>query len=189
MTEVKKSEMAGLTFPSEGIIQLMVPDEHDPNKQDEVTLRRLARNYDDALTIYVRHGDYEQWKFLNLGGPTHPMHIHLTAFQALSRDRFITNTFVPYVEGNPQTGGTSAPLTFLSREMPAPNEQGWKDTIRVGRRELVSVVGKFSGGNGRFMYHCHLIDHEDHGMMRPFNVRPPEVLDLMPHGEHGEHHP
>jgi spore coat protein A len=175
-----------VAIPSEGIIQVRGPD----NKV--ITLKRVARNYDDAVSFFVEHGAWEQWRFLNLGNPNlggqeHPMHIHLIGFQALNRDLYDSSTFIPYIRGNPNTGGTAAPVAFTGPGILAANEQGWKDTIRVGRGELVSVAGQFAGGNGRFVFHCHLLDHEDEGMMRPFNVRPAEVLTLMPHGGGGHH--
>ncbi len=56
---------------------------------------------------------------------------------------------------------------------------------------MVNVIGQFRGARGRFMYHCHLLEHEDMGMMRPFAVMPPEVLAFHHHrpgGGHGHDH-
>jgi FtsP/CotA-like multicopper oxidase with cupredoxin domain len=130
-------------------------------------------------------------KFVRIG-LQHPMHIHLERFQALSRDIYDITGF------NPIEGGTERPITFKKPGILAPNEQGWKDTIRVGAGgiqdpqttgEMVSIAARFSGGTGQFMYHCHLIGHEDEGMMRPFLVAPAEVMKLDPtmggHGDHG----
>lgn len=183
MAEVE--DPSTVTIPSEGIIQVRELD------NDVITLRRVARSYHDTVSFFVEHGAWEQWKFLNIGGPSlggqeHPMHIHLIGFQALSRDLYDTSTFIPFVPGRPGAGGTATPVTFTGPGILDPNEQGWKDTIRVGRGEVVSVAGQFVGGNGRFVYHCHLLDHEDEGMMRPFNVMPAEVLTLM-HGGGGHH--
>lgn len=185
MAEVK--DPSTVTIPSDGIIQVREPG------HKEITLRRVASHYDHTVSFFVEHGAWEQWKFLNIGGPSlggqaHPMHIHLIGFQALSRDLYDTSTFIPLVPGLPGAGGTAAPITFTGPGVLDPNEQGWKDTIRVGRGEVVSVAGQFVGGNGRFVYHCHFLDHEDEGMMRPFNVRPAEVLKLMPHASDGGHH-
>jgi o-aminophenol oxidase len=69
-----------------------------------------------------------------------------------------------------------------------PNEQGWKDVIRVGGGQLVHVAGQFGGANGRYVYHCHILEHEDEGMMRTFVVVPEEVMELDPHITEG-HHP
>lgn len=180
--EMAQVDPATVTIPSEGVIQIRVRVPHEPGLK-VVTLQRVAMRYDDATTFFVEQNGWEQWKFLNLGGPLHPMHIHLIRFQALSREIYKTDTFDPVI------GGTTAPLDF-DPDTPGtlqPNEQGWKDTIRVGRGEVVSVAGQFGGGNGRFVYHCHILEHEDEGMMRPFVVMPKEVMALMPH-MHGGHH-
>jgi Multicopper oxidase len=52
----------------------------------------------------------------------------------------------------------------------------------------VSIAGQFAGGNGRYMYHCHILEHEDEGMMRTFVVMPEQVMALDPHMDHGPHH-
>ena len=56
---------------------------------------------------------------------------------------------------------------------------GWKDTVRVNPGELVSIAARFDGFTGRYMYHCHLLEHEDHDMMRPFVVMPAQALAAM----------
>jgi spore coat protein A len=72
-------------------------------------------------------------------------------------------------------------------------DHGWKDTIRVGRPdggELVTIAAWFSGGTGRYMYHCHILEHEDEGMMSTFIVTPREVMAVDPmHGpmHEGDH--
>lgn len=52
---------------------------------------------------------------------------------------------------------------------------------------MLRVMGKFDGAHGRFMYHCHLLEHEDMGMMRPFVVMPAQVLKFDHGGAHGGH--
>ncbi|MFN2495440.1 MAG: multicopper oxidase family protein [Pseudonocardiaceae bacterium] len=175
MEEVE--DPASVTIPSDGVIQIQEPG------REVLTLRRVARNYENETTFHVEHGAWEQWKFLNIaGGPQHPMHIHLVGFQALSRDVYDTSTFDIVVRG------TSAPIGFSHPGTLDPNEHGWKDTIRVHPGEVVSVAAQFGGGTGRFVYHCHLLDHEDEGMMRPFLVMPTEVMALKPHLHDSHHH-
>jgi spore coat protein A len=72
------------------------------------------------------------------------------------------------------------------------NELGWKDTIRANPGELLKILATFDGFAGRFVYHCHVLEHEDHEMMRPYIVLPEEALDMMPKmpqmpGRHGSH--
>jgi FtsP/CotA-like multicopper oxidase with cupredoxin domain len=173
-----------VTIPGDGIIQVQLPS--PPYPADTVlTLRRVASRYDDAVNIHAHPGGWELWNFLNLGGPTHPMHIHLIRFQALLRERFDTSAYDPAV------GGTATPVVPIAPGVLDPNERGWKDTIRVAGGELVSVAGQFLGGLGRFVYHCHILEHEDEGMMRPFVVMPEEAMALgseMDMPDHGHDH-
>lgn len=173
--EMTQVDAASVTIPSDGVIQIRGP----ATDNDVITLQRVARRYEDAATFSVEHGAWETWNILNIvGGPPHPIHIHLTGFQALRRHIYHTETY------NPGTLGTTTPIIFDRVGVLDPNEQGWKDTIRVYPGEVVSVAGQFIGGTGRYVYHCHLLDHEDKTMMRPFVVIPAEVMklmDVMPH--------
>ncbi|MFG3718530.1 multicopper oxidase domain-containing protein [Streptomyces massasporeus] len=63
--------------------------------------------------------------------------------------------------------------------------RGWTDVFRVPGNQMLRVMGKFDGAYGRFMYHCHLLEHEDMGMMRPFVVMPARVLEFDHGGAHG----
>ncbi|MET9292682.1 O-aminophenol oxidase PhsA [Streptomyces sp. NPDC003077] len=178
MWETREIKPDGLTFPAEGIIQVTGADGKTR------TYQRTARMFDDTLGHLVKLGDWEQWSFLNLGGPMHPMHIHLVDFQVLSRDLYPTGDKSPY---DNRVGGTSKPLAFLGRAPIAPGDQGWKDVIQVPAGQMVNVIAQFQGARGRFMYHCHLLEHEDMGMMRPFVVMPPEVLRFHHHTPGGGH--
>ena len=59
------------------------------------------------------------------------------------------------------------------------NERGFKDTVRVNPNEVVDIVVRFEPYAGRFMYHCHILEHEDRDMMRPFVVTPPALMAFM----------
>jgi spore coat protein A len=174
--EMVEVDPSTVTIPGDGIVQVQLP----ANKV--ATLKRVALRYHDTPTFFIQQNVWEQWKFLNLGDSTHPMHIHLVGFQALSRDRYDTTTGA----FDPTVGGTTTPLPYIGPGILHPNEQGWKDTIQVGPGEVISIAGQFHGGTGRFVYHCHILEHEDEGMMRPFLVTPSEVMKLMP-GMHGAH--
>ncbi|ARZ70159.1 multicopper oxidase domain-containing protein [Streptomyces sp. HU2014] len=175
MRPVKPGEVP---VPGEGVIQVKGAD------GTVRTYRRIARTFDDALGFMVTHGAWEQWSFLNLGGPTHPMHIHLIDFQVLSRDVYPAGAGSPF---DTALGGTRAPLEFGGRVPVSAGDAGWKDVVQVPAGQMVNVIGRFQGAKGRFMYHCHLLEHEDMGMMRPFVVMPGEVLKFH-HGEPGGHH-
>jgi hypothetical protein len=69
------------------------------------------------------------------------------------------------------------------RVPPAANEAGWKDTVRVEPGEIVRVIARFDGFPGKYPYHCHIIEHEDHEMMRQFEVvLPPHFTGVQKSG-------
>ena len=135
--------------------------------------RTVASRFEDKVNWFVPYGGTEVWSILNLTQDMHPFHVHLVQFQALGRDRYDTSGF------SPQTGGTTSPVTFKEHGALDANEMGWKDTVRVNPGELVSIAGTFDGYTGRYMYHCHILEHEDHDMMRPFVVMPAPAIAAM----------
>ncbi|WP_042414196.1 multicopper oxidase family protein [Streptacidiphilus anmyonensis] len=165
--EVPASE-APTGAAEDGIIQV--------TDQDGVTTtyRRLARHFDDQLNWRARQDGWEVWKILNLSGILHPIHIHLTRFQPLSIDGYDTATFLQ------AQGGTApgAPVAHLESLPIDPSLTGWKDVMRVPPGTMVTVAGQFRGASGRYMYHCHILEHEDAGMMREFSVMPGAVMDV-----------
>jgi cysteine-rich repeat protein len=85
------------------------------------------------------------------------MHMHLVFFQILDRDGFTTGAggeIIP--NGNPQP--------------PLAEEYGWKDTAMVGPNETLRVIVRFENYKGLYAYHCHILEHEDHEMMRQFQT-------------------
>ena len=106
------------------------------------------------LTEFPELGETEIWKFVNRSGMTHPMHMHLVMFQVLDR------------QGFDEIGGEIVPIG--SPVPPPPQEAGWKDTVQVGPNEIVRVIARFENYTGLYAYHCHILEHEDHEMMRQF---------------------
>ena len=112
----------------------------------------------DDITEYLRLGDTEVWSFVNRSGIVHPMHMHLVFFQVLDRQDFelVDDEVVPVGEPVP----------------PEPNEAGWKDTVQGDAAQITRVIARFEDFTGLFPYHCHILEHEDHEMMRQFEARP-----------------
>jgi FtsP/CotA-like multicopper oxidase with cupredoxin domain len=167
-------------FPAEGIIQLT-----DPASGQVRSFRRVATLFDDTVTFFIDHNRWAVWNLVHLGGPAHPIHIHMSQFQMLTR-----RAFGDLTDFDVETGGTTEPLPAPGEGPPIETyEEGWKDVFRVQAGEWVTVAGQFAGATGEFMYHCHILDHEDEGMMRPFVVHPPEVarFHVHPGGGHGGH--
>jgi spore coat protein A len=103
----------------------------------------------DDITEYPVLGDTEIWEFENNTDLMHPMHVHLVLFQVLDKvDRF-----------------TGQPIPLEPWEI-----NTWKDTVQVPRFSKVRVIMRFEDYPGKFAYHCHILDHEDHEMMRQFQT-------------------
>ncbi len=122
-------------------------------------IRINNKNYDDPVTESVKMGSIEKWRFINTTDDAHPMHLHLVQFRILERQGFNTAEFT---RGELQLVGTPRP--------PAANEAGWKDTAVVNPRDVLTILVHFEGYSGRYVYHCHMLEHEDNDMMRPYVV-------------------
>jgi spore coat protein A, manganese oxidase len=104
----------------------------------------------------------EIWEFVNLTDDVHPIHLHMVRFQILDRRRFDAFDYM-----------TAGKLRFTSPPMPPdPNELGWKDTVRVNAKTVTRIIVPFIGYAGRFVWHCHILEHEDNEMMRPYEILP-----------------
>ncbi|GAA3526228.1 multicopper oxidase domain-containing protein [Amycolatopsis ultiminotia] len=180
LKEITEPEELPTHFPAEGVIQVT-----DPRTGQVRTFRQIARLFDDATSIFVERGRWVVWNLIQLGGAPHPTHIHLARFQLLTRW-----TFDDLTAFDVAAGGTTGPLPAPADRPPIEQyEQGWKDTFNLQSGEWIRVAGRFEGATGAFMYHCHILDHEDEGMMRPFVVHPPEVARFHPHPGSSGHHP
>lgn len=101
----------------------------------------------DRIDFEVPFAQTELWRFITGGNGPHPVHVHGASFQVVSR-----------------SGG---------RNMLFPWESGWKDTVLVGDGETVEVLTRFDVYSDQiYLLHCHLLEHEDNGMMSNFRVLP-----------------
>ncbi len=129
-------------------------DEKDVTGRKTITLDGAGRmvsingkRFDlNRIDEQVKKDALEVWEVTSqgsmmMGSIGHPFHIHSTQFQILSRDG----------------------------KQPSPNERGWKDTVFVGQGEVVKLLVKFNH-EGIFMYHCHILEHEEDGMMAQIEV-------------------
>jgi spore coat protein A len=126
----------------------------EPLRPDRVTTRDFVfrnggdhrwtingREFDPARPeTTVRRGDVEIWRFTS--DFHHPIHLHLAQAQVLSRN------------GEP----------------PGPYDAGWKDTVDLRPSERVAIIARFSDYAGRYVLHCHNLEHEDMGMMATYQV-------------------
>ena len=114
----------------------------------------------EPITEKPKLNTTEIWNFVNMTPNGHPMHVHLVTFKVLIRRKFD-------VEHYRQTGE----IVFLpgAPNMLPPNENGMRDMVRVPAGTVVQIIAHFDVP-GRFVWHCHFLDHEDHEMMRPYEV-------------------
>ena len=108
----------------------------------------------DPNTETVVLGELEIWEFVNNTGMSHPMHLHMEAFQLLDRK---------------DNQGNDIVLEDF--------ELGFEDTVTVGPRETVRIMVKFDQYLGTFVWHCHILEHEDLEMMRTFRIVAPGDYD------------
>ncbi len=139
----------------------------------------FGREYMADPTETPAAGDYEVWELINLTGDTHPIHVHLVNCQILSRQPF---NAASYFGGVPAYTGPAV--------APDPNERGWKETVRMNPGEVTRILAKFDlpvvpftvptsprlgplypGKTAHeYVFHCHILEHEEHDMMRPLVV-------------------
>src|SRR4029077_17358136 len=132
--------------------------------------RAVAAHFEDVTTFFPTLSEYEVWQLINLTGDTHPIHVHLDPFQILSR----WPIRYEIAAGGIEDLGITAAVT-LEHDAAAQldhkideNERRLKDTVRVNPNEVVEIAVRFTSYSGRYMYHCHILEHEDRDMMRPF---------------------
>jgi spore coat protein A, manganese oxidase len=135
----------------------------------------FGRNYVDAPTEVVNNGETQIWDVYNTTGDTHPMHFHLVNVQVIGRDFYTT-----------VGDHANSPNSFFAP--PDPNEMGWKETVRMNPGTVTRVIMKFALPNvpfnvpasprfsgiakaNEYVWHCHILEHEEHDMMRPLIVK------------------
>jgi spore coat protein A, manganese oxidase len=102
----------------------------------------------------------EIWTLINPTDDSHPIHLHLVRFQILDRRRFETSAYM----GKRELKFTGEPVP------PDASEAGWKDTVRAEPGMVTRIIVHFEGYAGRYVWHCHILEHEDNEMMRPYEV-------------------
>jgi spore coat protein A len=127
---------------------------------DSMTMLLGGKHWDMPVTENPVIDTVEIWELVNTTEDSHPIHLHLVRFQILDRRSF------------------DEPLFFRTRQIrytgpvvaPEPHEAGWKDTIRAHSKMITRIIVRFEGYTGRYVWHCHVLEHEDNEMMRPYDV-------------------
>ena len=134
--------------------------ELDDTKEDPVNMLLNNAHWNMPVTENPALNSVEIWSLMNLTEDSHPIHLHLVRFQILDRRRF--DAFAYQNRGILRYRGDPTP--------PDPNEAGWKDTVRADPGMITRIIVRFEGYVGRYVWHCHILEHEDNEMMRPYDV-------------------
>jgi spore coat protein A len=135
--------------------------------------------FDAPVTENPKVGTIEDWVYVNLTGDTHPMHSHLVTFQVVGRTPFDAEAYENKYGGPTGVPGGIDPTPFITGpEQPAePTERGFKDTVKANPGYLTRIRARYELPDGvtapqTYVYHCHIVEHEDNDMMRPYTVEP-----------------
>ena len=116
--------------------------------------------WDEPITEKPILNSIELWRLINSGRGVHPIHIHLVQFQILDRQPFDADRYNK--SGEIIATGPAIP--------PDLNERGWKDTVRSNPGFITRIIMRFKDYAGMYVWHCHILEHEDYDMMRPIKV-------------------
>jgi FtsP/CotA-like multicopper oxidase with cupredoxin domain len=122
----------------------------------------VERLWMDPVSENPGVGDTEVWEFYNTTGDAHPMHVHEVAFEVVSREGLVLDEAGEVVQPVQLDGVVRPPESW---------ETGVKDTITALPGQVTRVRAQFNQP-GQFVWHCHIVEHEDNEMMRPYRIGP-----------------
>ena len=135
-------------------------DEYQDLAANPMLMLLNGKRWRDPATETPRLGEVEIWELVNLTDDTHPIHLHQVRFRILDRRPIDMDQYL-----------ADATLRFTgSAVAPSPQERGWKDTARCEPSALTRILVKFEPYVGRYLWHCHLLEHEANAMMRPLII-------------------
>jgi spore coat protein A len=113
------------------------------------------------VTETAKLGSTEIWSLVNLTEDTHPIHLHHVCFQVLDRCQFDRDAYLL----------ENSKLRFTAEATaPDANELGWKDVVQCPPNMVTRIHISFAGYPGRYVWHCHVQEHEANDMMRPYEI-------------------
>jgi FtsP/CotA-like multicopper oxidase with cupredoxin domain len=119
--------------------------------------------WEDPVSENPAVGATEVWEFYNATADAHPIHVHEVAFEVVDRQAILVD----------ETAMTVRVDTAAPPSPPEPWETGFKDTVIAYPGQVTRVRATF-GTPGRYVWHCHIVEHEDNEMMRPYRIGPPQ---------------
>jgi FtsP/CotA-like multicopper oxidase with cupredoxin domain len=132
----------------------------DPNVAPGVWANQM---WEDPVTENPAVGATEIWELYNATGDAHPMHVHEVVFEVVNRQDIFVDEGTQEVQVIP--GSIPVP--------PEPWETGFKDTVIAYPGQVTRIRAQFNTP-GQFVWHCHIVEHEDNEMMRPYRIGPPQ---------------
>ncbi len=135
-----------------------------------------------AATEVIKLNDTEVWRVANTTEDAHPIHLHLIDFQVLDRTPFDVDRFKAAEQAWLARTGPEPKLDAFvtgAAQPPAASELGNKDTVMMLPGTITRIVAKFDRV-GSYVWHCHIIEHEDNDMMRPLEIVPRGGIDVGP---------
>lgn len=165
-----RSEITPLqtTKPPRKLVLFEAMDDHGRLQPKLGTYEEGVMDYHMPVTENVALGDVEVWEIYNETMDAHTIHLHLVAMQLLNRQKFMATV-------DPVNGKPSNVKLIGHPKQPGAGESGWKDTYIMYPGEVTRVIAKFDR-KGLYAWHCHILSHEDHEMMRPYRIGDPEGL-------------
>jgi len=154
-----------------GLIEMMSmvhdgPAEAMLGNVDEMGMA-MHRMWSEPVTENPNVGDTEVWEFYNFTADAHPMHVHEVVFEVVNREGLVLD----FVTGEPVQ-----PVQLIGNPRPPEAwETGFKDTVIAYPGEVTRVKAQFLHP-GQFVWHCHIVEHEDNEMMRPFRIGPADPM-------------
>ena len=148
-----------------------------------------GRYFFEPVDEFIRAGATEVWEYVNTTADAHPMHVHLTQFQLRDRQRFRADNYKTDYDrwltaGRPPEKKPNLNQYLLDQPMPPPaQEQGWRDSFIALPKMVNRIIATYPpappipGINGTdtifpadYIHHCHILEHEDNDMMRPWQL-------------------
>jgi spore coat protein A len=140
--------------------RLMTLNEFDGDNGDAMVMLLNRKHWADPVTEIMKLGTTEIWSLANLTQDTHPIHLHMVRFQILDRQPMSVDDYL-----SDETLRYAGPL-----RPPAPHEMGWKDVVQCPPETVTRIIVPFTPYAGRYLWHCHILEHEANDMMRPYDV-------------------
>lgn len=151
------------TLPARKLILFEATDEYDRLKPMIGTVEEGVLDFHHPVTETINQHSIEIWEIYNETPDAHPIHLHMVHLQLLNRQKFSASVDM-------ETGKPSNIRLLGPPNLPGPDEAGWKDTYVMYPGEVTRVIANFDLA-GQYVWHCHILSHEDHEMMRPFLVQ------------------